>query len=206
MDATTNRRRSQRLFLQVRVIVAGKLANQSTFSEETHTIVVNAHGALVEMAEMLEQGQSVSLQNVRTSEKIDCRVMLVKPVASAKFSTAFELSLPIRTSGGSASRRMTGPRIAWSRKRPADPLADARVSRRLRPGRFAHPQNLIPTSNLAFTPIFGDIAPANVCSAGAAQGCISLVNGTGTNKKGGDNQVGYHLPGWGGVLLSKLNL
>ncbi len=94
MDATTNRRRSQRLFLQVRVIVAGKLANQSTFSEETHTIVVNAHGALVEMAEMLEQGQSVSLQNVRTSEKIDCRVMLVKPVASAKFSTAFEFIAP----------------------------------------------------------------------------------------------------------------
>ena len=23
-------------------------------------------------------------------------------------------------------------------------------------------------------------------------------------KKGGDNQVGYHLPGWGGVLLGKL--
>jgi hypothetical protein len=24
--------------------------------------------------------------------------------------------------------------------------------------------------------------------------------------KGGGNQVGYHLPGWGGVLLGKLNL
>jgi len=24
-------------------------------------------------------------------------------------------------------------------------------------------------------------------------------------KKGGDNQAGYHLPGWGGVLLGKLN-
>jgi hypothetical protein len=24
-------------------------------------------------------------------------------------------------------------------------------------------------------------------------------------KKGGDNQIGHHLPGWGGVLLGKLN-
>jgi hypothetical protein len=23
--------------------------------------------------------------------------------------------------------------------------------------------------------------------------------------KGGDNQIGHHLPGWGGVLLGKLN-
>jgi hypothetical protein len=94
MDATTTRRRSQRLFLQVRVIVAGKLPNQSPFSEETHTIVVNAHGALVEMATMLEQGQHVSLQNVRTSDKIECKVMLVKPVPAAKFSTAFEFVSP----------------------------------------------------------------------------------------------------------------
>jgi hypothetical protein len=27
----------------------------------------------------------------------------------------------------------------------------------------------------------------------------------GHQKKGGDNQIGYHLPGWGGVLLGKLN-
>ncbi len=49
MEITTGKRRSQRLFLQVRVVVEGNLANKSPFSEETHTIVVNAHGALVEM-------------------------------------------------------------------------------------------------------------------------------------------------------------
>ena len=30
---------------------------------------------------------------------------------------------------------------------------------------------------------------------------IKLV---GIKKKGGDNQIGHHLPGWGGVLLGKL--
>ena len=46
MELAANKRRSQRLFLQVRVVVDGKLPNKSPFSEETHTIVVNAHGLL----------------------------------------------------------------------------------------------------------------------------------------------------------------
>ena len=71
MEATAGRRRSQRLFLQVRIVVEGTLANKSPFSEETHTIIVNAHGALVEMGASLEQGQIVTMRNVRTSEKIE---------------------------------------------------------------------------------------------------------------------------------------
>jgi hypothetical protein len=94
MDATITRRRSQRLFLQVRVVVDGLLPDQSPFSEETHTIVVNAHGALVEMRISLDPGQTVKLQNVRTSEKIDCTVKLVKPAEGKKFSTAFEFTTP----------------------------------------------------------------------------------------------------------------
>src|SRR4029077_7818946 len=94
MESAPNRRRSQRLLLQVRVIVEGKLANKSPFTEETHTIVVNAHGALVEMATMLEQGQNIIMKNVRTSDKIESKVMLVKPVPAAKFSTAFEFVSP----------------------------------------------------------------------------------------------------------------
>jgi hypothetical protein len=32
------------------------------------------------------------------------------------------------------------------------------------------------------------------------------LKGDRRQKKGGDNQIGHHLPGWGGVLLGKLNL
>ena len=93
METTLNRRRSQRLFLQVRVVVEGKLANKP-FSEETHTIVVNAHGALVEMTISLDQGQVVTLQNVRTSEKIECAVKLITPKETKKFNTALEFTNP----------------------------------------------------------------------------------------------------------------
>jgi hypothetical protein len=34
---------------------------------------------------------------------------------------------------------------------------------------------------------------------------LRVTESGGHQKKGGDNQIGYHLPGWGGVLLGKLN-
>jgi hypothetical protein len=94
MNNIATKRRSQRLFLQVRVIVEGRLPDQKPLNEDTHTVVVNAHGALVEMTAALDQGQIVVLRNVRTGERIDCKVMLVKPVTGGKFSTAFEFVHP----------------------------------------------------------------------------------------------------------------
>lgn len=93
-ESHANKRRSQRLFLQVRVVVEGKLPNKSALSEDTHTIVVNAHGALVEMSAALDQGQTVNMRNVRTSETIECVVKLVTPAGAGKFSTAFEFAKP----------------------------------------------------------------------------------------------------------------
>jgi|SRR5579864_2847756 hypothetical protein len=94
MDNASTRRRSQRLFLQVRVVLEGKLANNSPFREETQTIVVNAHGALLEMSVPLDSGQIVSLQNLRTNEKIECAVKLVTPKEAKKFNTAVEFTKP----------------------------------------------------------------------------------------------------------------
>jgi hypothetical protein len=94
MEVPTTRRRSQRLFLQVRVILEGQLADQSPFSEETHTIVVNAHGALVEIKIPLNLGQIVSLQNMRTGEKVECAVKLVTPKEARRFNTAIEFTKP----------------------------------------------------------------------------------------------------------------
>ena len=94
MENLSTKRRSQRLFLQVRVILEGKLANQSPFTEETHTIVLNAHGALVETSVPLDPGQVVSLQNIVTGEKVECSVKLVTPKEPKKFNTAIEFTKP----------------------------------------------------------------------------------------------------------------
>jgi hypothetical protein len=113
METVSNKRRSQRLFLQVRVLVEWKQPNKSPSSEETHTIVVNAHGALVELGAPLDQGQIVSLLNLRTTEKSDCEVKLVTPAGVGKFNTALEFTTP-----NPGFWRISFPPEDWSLKNP----------------------------------------------------------------------------------------
>ena len=94
MAPSTNRRRSQRLFLQVPVVIEGQLPNKRRFSENALTSVVNAHGALVELGASLNQGQAVILRNTRTSEQIEAIVKIVTPVESGKFAMALEFATP----------------------------------------------------------------------------------------------------------------
>jgi hypothetical protein len=89
-----NRRRSQRLFIQIPVVIEGRLANKSEFSANAHTVVVNAHGALVELDVSLDAGLRVVLSNTRTSEKIASEVKLVTPGELGKFNVALEFVDP----------------------------------------------------------------------------------------------------------------
>ena len=113
METTSNKRRSQRLFIQVKVVIEWKAANKSALKEETHTIVVNAHGALVEMGAQIDQGQVVSLRNVRTNDAADCVVKLVTPASGGKFSTALEFTQPSPTFW-----RVSFPPEDWSIRSP----------------------------------------------------------------------------------------
>jgi hypothetical protein len=113
METATNKRRSQRLFLQVRVVVEWKLPNNSLTNEETHTIVVNAHGALVEMRTSPDQGQIVTLRNVRTGDQSECAVKLVTPAGAGKFSTALEFTKP-----NPGFWRISFPPEDWSIRNP----------------------------------------------------------------------------------------
>ena len=94
MNTTVNRRRSQRLFLHIRIAVEGQVAGKSDFVEKTHTIVVNAHGALVEMSVTPEQGQTLTLKNSQTNEVQESKVVLVTAGESGKFNVALEFTTP----------------------------------------------------------------------------------------------------------------
>jgi hypothetical protein len=93
-EITTTRRRSQRLFLRVPVLVQASESSRSPFQEETHTVVLNAHGTLLEMQAALDTGQTVTLKNLRTSEQIECLVKLVTPTDGGKFNIALEFKKP----------------------------------------------------------------------------------------------------------------
>jgi hypothetical protein len=70
-----HQRRSQRVLLAVRLEVNGKRADKTSFMEETRTIIVNSHGALMHLKESVISGQILTLKNDATGEQINCTVV-----------------------------------------------------------------------------------------------------------------------------------
>ena len=72
-------RRSQRILLSVSVVVSGKKPGGTLFAERTRTLVVNAHGGLVELREPVLVGQLLRIKNLATNEETDCKVVDINP-------------------------------------------------------------------------------------------------------------------------------
>jgi hypothetical protein len=72
-----NRRRSQRVMLSVPIVVAGLDAGGSAFREEARTLIVNAHGALINLTQRVALGQTLVLKNQTTEEEQGCRVVFL---------------------------------------------------------------------------------------------------------------------------------
>jgi|HubBroStandDraft_4_1064222.scaffolds.fasta_scaffold26495_5 hypothetical protein len=70
-------RRSTRVFTRIPVRAAGKSAIGRKFRENSQTIVVNAHGALLYVQAELEMGADITLINPVTEEEQDCRVVFL---------------------------------------------------------------------------------------------------------------------------------
>jgi hypothetical protein len=68
-------RRSSRVFMRVRVVVAGKNLDARKFREPCETIVINAHGGLLYLNQPLENGAMIVLINPFTEEEQECRVV-----------------------------------------------------------------------------------------------------------------------------------
>jgi len=62
--------------------------------EQTHTSVVNAHGALILLELPVRPGQTVILQNPETSEEQSCRVVRVNRAPEGKTEVAIEFLKP----------------------------------------------------------------------------------------------------------------
>jgi hypothetical protein len=75
MNAFTAPRRSQRILLSIPVIVSGKRANGSSFVERTRTLVVSAHGALIQLREHVLVKQVLQIKNIATGDEVSCTVV-----------------------------------------------------------------------------------------------------------------------------------
>lgn len=69
-------RRSQRVVMRIPIAVSGE-SPAGKIKEQTHTLVINAHGALIRIGAQLSKGQALDLENVATSERRPCRVVYV---------------------------------------------------------------------------------------------------------------------------------
>jgi hypothetical protein len=92
--ADPGRRRSMRVLLSVPISVSGKNARGESFTEETRTLVVNAHGALISLATPMAVGQSISVSNKATQKSIDCKVVHLGSLQAGKVQMGIEFERP----------------------------------------------------------------------------------------------------------------
>ncbi len=86
------RRRSQRVYLKMPVLVRGTALDLSPFREETETVVVNAHGAQIMLAAQVVRGQPLFLTNPKTGEEQECRVASIGPGHTGKVEVGIEFA------------------------------------------------------------------------------------------------------------------
>ena len=110
---SVQQRRSQRILLSVSILVSGERANGSPFAERTQTQVVNAHGALIQLRELVLAGQKLRMKNLATNEEIACTVMDINPGSSSisEIGVAFSEPCP-------RFWRVTFPPEDWSLRSP----------------------------------------------------------------------------------------
>ena len=120
--STGARRRSQRVLMQVPVRIRGTDAQGKAVEEETETLAINAHGALVLLQSRLTSGGLVQLQHKKTQEEHECHVAFLGPVRSGKAEIGLEFTSPHPTFW-----RVAFPPEDWTPRHP-----EARGSSRAR--------------------------------------------------------------------------
>ena len=87
-------RRSQRINLNVPVVIYRPPHEGPQFYERTQTFVVNAHGALMALTDMVVPKQRLLMQNTESGEQQECHVVSVKKELTGPPKVAVEFTRP----------------------------------------------------------------------------------------------------------------
>lgn len=111
----TAQRRSRRLYIRIRVRLIWRLQNQIMISEETETVVVNAHGALLRLGSVPPLGEKVTLQNIAADQTQEAFVVFVGKAAAknGKTSVGVEFIKP-----NASFWHVSFPPADWSESHP----------------------------------------------------------------------------------------
>jgi hypothetical protein len=94
MSSGPEKRRSERVMLRVPVTVMAETREGDQLQEETHTVVVNAHGGLLKLTMEVVAGQPIVLINANTGAQQSCRVVRVENPPGGHAAVAFEFDAP----------------------------------------------------------------------------------------------------------------
>jgi hypothetical protein len=118
------RRRSQRVLMQVGVRIRGENPQGISFEEETETLAINAHGALILLQARVISGSKVHMKHKRTEEEQECHVVFLGPVRSGKSEIGLEFSSP-----RPAFWRVSFPPEDWNPRSPEARNASQRANK-----------------------------------------------------------------------------
>jgi hypothetical protein len=90
MTESHRSRRSQRVMLQLDVLVRLEMPEGERLQTHAFTVIVNAHGGLLESPFRMTVGQKITLVNPQSGEEVNCAVMGVHKSSEGYFTTAFE--------------------------------------------------------------------------------------------------------------------
>ena len=107
------RRRSQRVLMQVAVRIRGQDAQGKIIEEETETLAINAHGALILLSARVTSGGKLLMQHKATKEEQECYVVFLGPVRNGRAEVGLEFS-----DSRPAFWRVAFPPEDWSPKHP----------------------------------------------------------------------------------------
>lgn len=92
--ADPGRRRSMRVLLTVPIWVTGKNASGEAFEEQTRTLVVNAHGALITLATPVTAGAPITISNRATQKSVASRIVYLGAPQAGKIQMGVEFERP----------------------------------------------------------------------------------------------------------------
>lgn len=105
---TYGKRRSERVLLDVPLIVRGQAADKKPFREEAFTVTVSAHGALMLLSSRVELGQKFVLRKAKTAVECEANVAFFGPPMPGFQPSALSSSGPRPSFGRSSLRPPTG--------------------------------------------------------------------------------------------------
>jgi hypothetical protein len=87
-------RRSQRLILDVPLVICGGAEDHRPFREETFTITVNAHGGLLVLEHRVSLGQKILLMNPKNWDEREATVASLGPPYAGLATVGFQFIRP----------------------------------------------------------------------------------------------------------------